>query len=198
MMKKVAKIALISLSALLITACGEKEPQVPEKKSVEIGGCTIHGSKAPMWACLPEWDNSYASVGIAEKSAGGISFMRKIALQNGRDELSQQIQTDVKNKMESFTRSTGTTGAESIDQVITGVSKQVSKQTLHGSKAVNYWESPTGAIYMLVVVPKQTVNEAAKESVKKSISSYKNDNALWQQFQSKQALESLDKEFPTD
>jgi len=48
---------------------------------------------------------------------------------------------------------------------------------------------------MLVTVPEATVNGEVKAAVK---TSFKNDNALWQQFQSKNALESLDKEFPTE
>jgi hypothetical protein len=39
------------------------------------------------------------------------------------------------------------------------------------------------------------MNQEIKNQVK---SSYKNDNALWQQFQAKNALEDLEKEFPTD
>ncbi len=50
---------------------------------------------------------------------------------------------------------------------------------------------------MLVTVPEQEVNEKVKETIQNG-SSLKNDDALWQQFQSKQALESLDKEFPTN
>ncbi|EDZ61765.1 conserved hypothetical protein [Sulfurimonas gotlandica GD1] len=48
---------------------------------------------------------------------------------------------------------------------------------------------------MLVTVPEATVNGEVKEAVKNS---FKNDQALWQQFQSKNALEGLDKEFPTN
>jgi hypothetical protein len=48
---------------------------------------------------------------------------------------------------------------------------------------------------MLVTVPESTVNGEVREAVK---TSFKNDEALWQQFQSKQALESLEKEFPTN
>jgi hypothetical protein len=52
---------------------------------------------------------------------------------------------------------------------------------------------------MLVTVPAENVNKEVKKAYKEAVdSSFKNDNALWQQFQSKQALESLDKEFPTE
>jgi hypothetical protein len=200
MIKTFTSFALAGFVAVAITGCGEKEPQVPkpEPKAVEVQGCVIDDARAPKWACVPMYEGSYASIGVAMKSAAGDAFMRKRALASGRDDLAQQIEIDVKNKMESFTRSTGTTEAESVDMVATAVSKQVAHQVLRGSNYVDYWQSPKGTIYLLVTMPKQTVNEEAKKAVKKSISSFKNDDALWQQFQSEQAQKSLEKEFPTD
>ena len=61
------------------------------------------------------------------------------------------------------------------------------------------WMAPSGAMYMLVTVSQDTVNSVVKNSIKKTVdSSYQNDDARWQQFQSQQALEDLNKEFPTD
>ena len=197
MIKTFTSLALAGLVAIAITGCGEKEPEVP-KKAVEVQGCMIDDARAPQWACVPMYEGSYASIGVAMKSAAGDAFMRKRALASGRDDLAQQIEIDVKNKMESFTRSTGTSEAESVDMVATAVSKQVAHQVLRGSNYVDYWQSPKGTIYLLVTMPKQTVNEEAKKAVKKSISSFKNDDALWQQFQSEQAQKSLEKEFPTN
>ena len=117
---------------------------------------------------------------------------------NGRSASAQQIQTQVKDKMEGFTRATGNGSAETVDKVTTAVTKQVAKVDLKGSKAIDMWNAPSGAIYMLVTVPEANVNKVVKNAVKSAASSYKNDNALWQQFQSKQALGSLDKEFPTN
>ena len=197
MIKTFSKVALVGLTVALMSGCGADKPE-PKKKEVEVGGCKIENTKAPMWACIPEYSGHLAGVGIAPKSAAGIAHMRKVALMNGRSELAQQIESNVKDKMEGFTRATGTTGAESVDQVTTSVTKQVAKFALKGSKAVDYWEAPSGAIYMLVVVPESSVNATAKEALKQSLSSFKDDDKLWQQFQSKQALEALDKEFPTN
>jgi ribosomal protein S20 len=194
MKNKVLSLVMLGLVAFAITGCSDKEPKAP-KKATEISGCHIESVRAPMWACIPEVEGFYAGVGIAEKSAAGIAHMRKVALMNGRSDLTQQIQTQVKDKMEGFTRATGNGSAETVDKVTTSVTKQVAKMNLKGSKAVDYWEAPSGAIYMLVTVPRTTVNKKIKSALK---TSFKDDNALWQQFQSKQALESLDKEFPTN
>ena len=194
MKNKVLSLVISGLIAFAITGCSDKEPEAP-KKATEITGCHIESVKAPMWACIPEVEGFYAGVGIAEKSSAGIAHMRKVALMNGRSDLTQQIHTQVKDKMESFTRATGNGSSETIDKVTTSVTKQVAKMDLKGSKAVDYWEAPSGAIYMLVTVPSTTVNTEVKKAAKNS---FKNEEALWQQFQSKQALENLDKEFPTN
>jgi hypothetical protein len=203
MIKTISSFTLAGVVALAISGCGETTPKVPQQAAqpapapAAVAECTIDNARAPEWACIPEYKDSYSSIGISMKSAAGDSFMRKRALMNGRDDLAQQIEVDVKNKMESFTRSTGTSDAESVDMVASSVSKQVSHQVLKGSKYVKYWKSPKGTVYLLVVMPKETVNAEAKKAVKKSISSFKNDNALWQQFQSTQAQKSLEEEFPT-
>ena len=190
MIKTVTKITLIALIATLFSACSDKEP---EPKNVEKNGCYIEDTKAPNWACVPEVDGFYAGVGIAQNSAAGIAHMRKVALANGRSDLAQQIQTQVKDKVENFTRATGNGDRETVDHVATAVTKQVAKVNLAASKAVDSWQAPSGALYLLVTVPAGEVNKEVKKAVK---TSFKNDEALWQQFQSKQALESLEAEFP--
>jgi len=192
MIKSLSSITLASLLLLTLSGCsGEPEP----KKEEFDNRCKIENVLAPKWACIPEVDGSYAGVGIAEKSSAGMAHMRRVALANGRSDLAQQIQTLVKDKVELFTRATGVTDKESVDKVSTAVTKQVAKVNLQGSKASDSWSAPSGALYLLVTVGTDSVNGEVKKALK---SSFKNDDALWQQFQSKQALESLEAEFPTE
>ncbi len=193
----ITKMALIGLMATTFIACSSTKEVTPKKEEAHQASfqCKIENVLAPKWTCIPEVEGYYAGVGVAEKSAAGIAHMRRVALMNGRSALAQQIQTQVKDKIEGFTRATGNGSAETVDKVTTAVTKQVAKIDLKNSKPVDYWEAPSGAIYMLVTVPQEDVNAEVKKAVK---SSFKNDNALWQQFQSKQALEQLDKEFPTE
>ena len=195
MTKIVKNAAALTLITLAIAGCSEKSPEPKKEAYNPTFKCTQEGVLAPRWTCIPEVEGFYAGVGVAEKSAAGIAHMRRVALMNGRSDLAQQIQTKVKDKIEGFTRATGNGSAETVDKVTTAVTKQVAKVDLKGSKAVDMWQAPSGALYMLVTVPADTVNGEVKKAVK---SSFKNDNALWQQFQSKQALEQLDKEFPTE
>jgi len=189
MIKTLSSIVLAGLVAATITGCGASPEGVFDE------GCRIENAPAPKWACVPIVEGAYAGVGISSKSAAGMGHMRRVALANGRSDLAQQIQVQVKDKVETFTRATGVGSAEVVDQVNTAVSKQVAKVDLAGSKGVDMWTAPSGAIYMLVTVPESTVNSEVKQAVK---TSFKNDEALWQQFQSKNALEDLEKEFPTN
>jgi len=195
-MKKFGTIILSTALALTFTACGDKEPKPAEEEQADFR-CRIDSQLAPEWACgSATIEGSFTAVGSAPLSKLGQGFSRREALANGRSNLAQQIQTTVKDKVETFSRSTGVGGSEVADKVSTQVSKQVAKASLTGSKQIKFWQNPSNSdIYVLVGVSENAMNEEIKNKVK---SSYKNDDALWQQFQSKQALESLEKEFPTD
>jgi hypothetical protein len=192
--KTLTSLAVAGLVATVITGCGVGEAKPAAQQEPDFR-CKKENVLAPKWTCTPFVDGAIAEVGVAPKTAAGPGMQRRMALANARSNLAQQIETQVKDKVESFTRTTGMGGNETVDAVATAVSKQVAKVTLKGSKQVDAWEAPSGTLYVLVAVPEKSVNEAAKEAVK---TSFKNDQALWQQFQSKQALESLEKEFPTD
>lgn len=183
--------------AATFAGCADKASGVKAADEQADFRCRINNVLAPEWACGNESvEGAITAVGSAPMSKLGEGFSRREAIANGRSNLAQQIQTLVKDKVETFSRSTGVGGDEVADKVSTQVSKQVAQATLNGSKQIKRWQDPTNNdIYVLIGIDEGTMNQEIKNSVK---SSYKNDNALWQQFQSKQALESLDKEFPTD
>ena len=190
MIKTFSSIALVTLIATTFSACADKDPE----PTSEDFRCKQENVLAPKWTCIPKVDGTYAGVGISEKSNAGVAHMRRVALANGRSNLAQQIQTQVKDKVEVFTRATGNGKKEVIDAVSTSVTKQVAKVDLQGSRAVEQWNAPSGAMYLLVTVSESLINTEVQKAVK---SSFKNDDALWQQFRSEQALKSLDNEFPT-
>ncbi|MEA3330972.1 MAG: LPP20 family lipoprotein [Campylobacterota bacterium] len=193
MIKTLSSIALAGLVVATITGCDGETP-APTQEEPDFR-CKQENVLAPKWTCVPMVEGAYAGVGVAHKSAAGMGHMRRVALANGRSDLAQQIKSQVKDKVEVFTRATGVTDSETVEHVSTAVTKQVAKVDLLGSKGVDNWTSPSGVLYMLVTVPEATVNGEVKKTVK---TSFKNEEALWQQFQSKQALDSLEKEFPTD
>jgi hypothetical protein len=196
MIKTLSSVLLTGFISLVFLGCGDKpSPTTIEYQQDSDFKCKQEGVDAPQWTCIPNVKSAYAGVGIAPNSAAGMGHMRRVALANGRSDLAQQINTLVKDKVEVFTRATGNGSQETVDAVSTSVSKQVAKIDLQNSKAVDMWNAPSGALYMLVAVPESAVNSEVKNAVR---SSFKKDDALWQQFQSQQALESLEKEFPSN
>ncbi len=192
MIKTIASVVVAGLLFSTMTGCS-KSVEV-EERSVDFS-CKQENVTAPKWTCIPEVTDSYAGVGIAEKSAAGMDHMRRVALANGRSDLAQQIQSQVKDRITIYTGTTGTTSNETVDKSIETITKQVAKVDLVGSKAVDMWTAPSGAIFMLVTVSQNSANEQIKNNIR---TSFKNDQALWQQFKAKNALEELEKDFPSE
>ena len=178
------------VSTLILTGCSDKDPEAVQDNFE----CRIAGSLAPAWACgNSNIDGYVTAVGSAPLSKIGHGFSRREALANGRSNLAQQIETTVKDKVTTYARSTGVKDSEVADKVTEMVSKQVAKSTLAGSKQEKRWQDPKNKdIYILVSISRDSFNKSAKDALQ---SSYNNKDALWQQFQSKNALEELEAEF---
>ncbi|MCK9472922.1 LPP20 family lipoprotein [Sulfurimonas sp.] len=192
MIKTVSSILFAGLLLSLVTGCS-KDAKL-EERSVDFA-CKQENVLAPKWTCIPDIQDAYAGVGMAHKSAAGMDHMRRVAMANGRSDLAQQIESEVKDKITIYTGTTGVSASESVDKSIETVTKQVAKVNLQGSKAIDMWTAPSGAIFMLVTVSKNSANKQIKNNIN---TSFKNDQALWQQFKAKNALEDLEKEFPTN
>ena len=191
MKKNIVSITAATVVAFTLVGCGGETPKpAAAAAATTTFGCKQENVPAPKWTCIPMVEGAYAGVGIAEKSAAGMSHMRKVALMNGRSDLAQQIKVEVKSRMKGFTQTTGSADSETVDKMTQAVDDQLAKVNLSGSKAVDYWEAPSGNIYLLVTVPEDYINGQVKNAAKTSL---KNDNALWQQFQASKAFDSMDK-----
>ncbi|WP_457564084.1 LPP20 family lipoprotein [Caminibacter pacificus] len=187
------KIALMSLGALLlITGCSSKNPNPNQIQ------CSIDGAKAPAWVCngAANMKDGIYAVGSAPKSPLGYSFQREEAMAIARDEIARRLDLKVKNLLKRYYSSTGTVNNQTAERVVTSVSKQLTKQTLRGSHLINTWVSPKGTMFVLVGMTNEDIKNSLKNAVK---TTYKNDEALWQEFKAKKAQEELeyqiDKEF---
>ena len=191
MNKILLSTSLLLLVGLGFTACsGEPEPEKP----MPIKECVIDLEEAPIWACgiVNGYEDMYTSVGSAKMSKAGAGFSRKNAMADGRSNLAQQIQVEVKAKITQFAATTGIGKSETVDSAITQVSKQVAKVTLNGSKQLAYLQHPQNSdIYVLMGVSKDSVNNATNENVHSSLG---NQNALWQKFQAENALKGLEED----
>ncbi len=184
-----SKIVLTSLAAatvLLMSGCNEQ----PSPTAVAPAQISIEFDGAPAWVLEPSVEGAISSVGSAKVGPAGINFAMQEATGNARDDLTRQIQVNVANMLKNFTQQTGVGDDTTVDKVVANVSKQLAKQDLSGSKVTKKWISKTGTLWVLVAMPDPSkVSGALKDAVK---SSYKNDQALWQQFQAKKAQDELD------
>jgi ribosomal protein S20 len=188
-MKKITStLALAALIAATFVGCGEPKVEKKEEQQSDFR-CKQENVLAPKWTCLPMVEGAYAGIGIAQKSAAGMSHMRRIATMNGRADLATQIKVQVKTRMKGFTQTTGTGDSETVDQMTSAVDDQLANIDLAGSKAIDLWTSPSGTLYLLVTIAEDTINATVKSTAKNSL---KNESALWQKFQASKAFDSMD------
>lgn len=191
-MKKTLAVAVIVSASLFLASCGEKKPAQPQQPAkVQNQQWANEFANAPRWVLNPEMEGGLAAVGSAKIGKAGIQFARTEAMANARDELARMLSVKVKNMVKNFTQQIGVGDEQTVDKVSAQVSKQVTSQVLNGSRQKDMWISPSGELYVLVVLDPASVQEAVKQA---TLSSFKNERALWQQFQAKKAYEELDKE----
>ena len=171
---------------LLLAACGKNS------LGPSASDCTFPDAPdqiAPGWICdEPIEGIELSAVGFANKSSAGISFMKQMAVADARVQLAQTFKTHVNNMIKQYAETTGAADSETVDLVNTSVSKLITSETLIGSRLYKSKASPSGSLYVIVVLDSVNVQRAAEDSIK---SSMKNDNALWQQFKAKNAQDEL-------
>ena len=179
----------IAATALLLTACSSNEPKEEVAECIFADGSS---QPAPNWVCgAPVDDIDLAAVGYADKSAAGPNFMKQMAATAARVELAQIMKVEVQNMIKQYAETTGTSDDETVDKVNSSTTKQITKQSLIGSKIFRQMATPSGGMVVLVGLDAGTVNQLAEEAIKSSMNS---ERALWQQFQAEKSFDELAKE----
>ena len=84
--------------------------------------------------------------------------------------------------VKQFAETTGVGDKETVDRVNASVTKQITDQSLSGSKAVVSVTAPDGSLWVLVGVDQNAVEEITKSAIKTSMN---NEAAIWQKIQAK-------------
>jgi hypothetical protein len=186
-LRKVFNIAASGVLLALFVGCASTgtKPQVQSE-------CMQEGVGAPTWVCKPQVMNGYASLGIAENYKANPSQTIKDALANGRTEIAKQVQSQVKDKINNFSRITVVSSKEKVDNLYASIAEEVKPKNITLEKEMKSWISPSGKLYVHVIAPKSISDEEIKRAVK---TSYANDRVTWLSFKSKEALNNLEKEF---
>jgi len=165
----------------------------PPKKEV-VADCVFPDATskaAPGWICdepVPNIGIDVYAVGSADKSAAGHDFMKQMAATSARVQLAQRMKVKVNNMIKQFAETTGAADSETVDKTMTSVTKQITSETLAGTKIYKTRYSPNGNLYVLLGIDPTNVSKISEAALKTSM---KNDQALWQQFKAKQGQDEL-------
>lgn len=180
-----AVISVIAIS-LLLSSCGSDD--VKE----DVADCVFPDAptaSAPGWICdEPVPGVEVYAIGVAEKSAAGHSFMKNMAATDARVQLAQSMKVHVQNMVKQYAETTGAADTETVDKVNTSVTKQITDESLVGTKIYKTRTSPNGALYVLLGMDASMAATATENALKTSMG---NDAALWQQFKAEKGQDEL-------
>jgi hypothetical protein len=178
------KLATIALAIWSLSACTKSDPDMPAE-------CVFPDTEvaAPGWICdepVPGLD--VQAVGISEKSAAGMSFMKDMAAADARGKLAEQMKVKVSKMVKSYLGTTGVGDAETVDRASESVLKTITSETLVGSKIFKSRTGPNGRLFVLVGLDPMSADTATTQAVKTSMG---NDRALWQQFKAQKSFDEM-------
>ncbi len=172
---------------MLLTACAGEE--AVKEAAPDCVFPDAPDAAAPGWICdEPVEGIAVSAVGVAEKSAAGHSFMKNMAATDARVQLAQRMKVHVQNMVKQYAETTGAADTETVDKVNTSVTKQITDQTLLGTKIFKTRTSPNGALYVLLGMDANATAEATQNALRTSMG---NDAALWQQFKAQKGQDEL-------
>lgn len=174
-----------AVAALGLAGC----KSAPQKEVIPECLFPNTSAKAPGWVCdEPVPGIAVSAVGSAQKSEAGISFMREMAGTSARAELARQVRVQVQGMIKQYVETTGAGTSETVDRVNTSVTKQITNESLAGTKIMRSITAPDGALYVLVGLDEASRQKLVENAVKTSLN---NDRAAWQQFRAKKGFDEL-------
>ena len=176
----------VAVMALVLTSCGSDEVKQAEPDCVFPDAPS---AAAPGWICdEPVEGIAVSAVGVAEKSAAGHSFMKNMAATDARVQLAQSMKVHVQNMVKQYAETTGAADTETVDKVNTSVTKQITDESLVGTKIYKTRTSPNGSLYVLLGMDPSVAASATENALRTSMN---NDRALWQQFKAQKGQDEL-------
>lgn len=183
--RRTVMAAGLAMSTILVGCGGGDKPQVAQ-------GCTFPDAPevaAQDWICdAPVAGVEVSAVGSAKIGLAGPGHAKQMAMTKARVQLAQMMKVHVANMIKQYVETTGAGQSETVDQVTTSVTKQITKETLVGTRLFRTKVSPNKTMYALVGLDEAKVQQAAEAAIKTSM---KNERALWQQFKASKAQDEL-------
>lgn len=186
------KLASVVVAGLTLAACSKEVIDTPAPQPVAVPDCVYaDGSNqpAPAWVCgAPVEGVALSAVGYSEKSAAGPNYMKQMAATAARVELAQVLSVDLQNMVKQYVETTGAGDAETVDRVNSVVTKQITDQTLIGSKVIRQLPTPSGGLVVLVGLDPEQAGEVAQDILRTSM---KNEAAVFQKLQAEKSFDEL-------
>jgi len=185
-MRKFAYVLFSAITLLGFVGCSSS----PDK-SAKVTECVFPGSDkpAPLWVCGGPIDGmTVGAVGSAAKSDAGAAFIKQMAATDARLQLAQNMKVQVQNMIKQYVETTGAASKETVDRVNTSVTKQITDQSLVGTKIFRSIIGPDGTMYVLVGLDEAGTQKLTEAAIKTSMG---NDQAAWQQFRAQKGQEEL-------
>jgi len=183
------KKTLVALSIVgLLSACSsnEKATLAPLAECAFPDAPTV---EAPLWVCsAPIEGVEVSAVGSAQVGAAGMSFAKQQGATQARVELAQMMKVQVNNMIKQYVETTGAGDTETVDQVLTSVTKQLTSESLVGTRIFRTMTSPNKTLYVLVGLDAEAAANVAKVALKTSMN---NDQAIWQKIQANKGQDEM-------
>lgn len=185
-MSKITKALLLSLVAFGLAACETNPPKA------KVDDCTYPSSPsvaAPDWVCTESIEGAEVSATGSERIVGGeTDFAQQMAAASARLKLAQRLKTHVSGSVKKYMAQSGVAGSASVDKVNESVTKQITDESLIGSRIAKTKVAPDGMLYVLVIMDEKSVQNSTEKAVKSSMG---NNAALWQQFKAQKGHDEL-------
>lgn len=148
--------------------------------------------------CVPDWIINPLSAEDAIYGSGQAkmrlpSLSQQTADGNARNEIALSIQVRVESMLKTFMQESGIENAQALN-FAQSVSKQVAAETLNFSKIEKRHICPDGTYYSLAVLPLGASQKLKETLLKNAANAIHNEEALYNEFKAKNALDELTKE----
>ncbi|MCF6434239.1 LPP20 family lipoprotein [Pseudoalteromonas sp. MMG022] len=185
---KIKPLITTLVLAGMLTACSSTKNDSASSSRVNI----------PDWVLNPVVENGIAAADCI-KYSGNISVDQKMAVANARLALAQQIEVRIEGLDKTFANRTDANDAMTVGSTFSSVSKQLTKQTLNGSRVVKAdVVDISGKDYFCALTTlspelTKTLFKDLIQSAKPSIDP-RDEQFLYQEFKAFKAEQDLEKE----
>jgi hypothetical protein len=161
------------LTALMFTACSQKELSQEEKDEIlqekkEQSKKEIES--LPSWVLNPDIENSISAVGISNFSKHGLHPMLTMAEMDARAKLAGKINLMVSQLQQKSMRTMQIENIDELEEIFTQVTKEVIKEvSISDAKRVNMYQGNDGALYVLMTIDNKNISNRLKGAYKEHI-----------------------------